>query len=157
MLIILWLPLISVQPLLFGAFYFVYKHITPRSLSVDIRNLTPSHYVLGDLEDLEEENPNNAPRKSSDASNQIPDPEPGTIELESPRQSRLGFGESSKGKAPVNDNVEESDLSPEMQDEIEAQRARREERERVRAILETRPMRMERGFWRELWSFVIAD
>lgn len=52
---------------------------------------------------------------------------------------------------------EEVELTPEMQDEIEAQGARREERDRVQAILEMRPIRMERGFWRELWSFVIAD
>lgn len=49
------------------------------------------------------------------------------------------------------------ELSPEMQDEIEAQRARREERQRIRDILEKRPKRMERGFWREIWSFVVAD
>jgi amino acid transporter len=58
----------------------------------------------------------------------------------------------------VNDNnLEDMGLSPEMQDEIEAQTARQEESDRVRAILEMRPKRMERGFWRELWSFVIAD
>lgn len=48
-------------------------------------------------------------------------------------------------------------MSPEMRDEREAQRASREERYRINAILERRPARLERGFWREMGSFVVAD
>jgi amino acid transporter len=43
-----------------------------------------------------------------------------------------------------------------MQDEIEAQRALREERSRVNGILEKRPVRMGKGFWAMLWSFIVV-
>jgi amino acid transporter len=51
-------------------------------------------------------------------------------------------------------NVE---LSTEVQEEIEAQDARREAKERISQILRGRPKRLERGVLRELWSFVVTD
>lgn len=48
------------------------------------------------------------------------------------------------------------EISPELLDEIEMQRAGEEERARIRTILEMRPVRWENGFWREMWSFVVT-
>ena len=69
--------------------------------------------------------------------------------------NRFSLGTASRGKAPV-DVYERYDenMSPDMQDEIEARRARDAERQRIKDILVNRPKRMERGFWREVWSLV---
>jgi amino acid transporter len=48
-------------------------------------------------------------------------------------------------------------MSPDMQEEIEAEAARSNERARIRQILERRPERLRRGVWREIWSFVRTD
>lgn len=82
------------------------------------------------------------------------------IELKSPWDGRSAYGGSSRAdwyKSPE-DSIAHRDLglSPEMLDEIEAQRAQREERQRIQDILEQRPRRWEEGFWREMWSFVVV-
>ena len=69
--------LYTIHPVLFAAFYLVYKYITPRSFRVDPRDLTLSHYVLDDLNSLEQENPNTAPRKPSKANEPQSVPERG--------------------------------------------------------------------------------
>ena len=150
--------LTCIQPVIFVTFYLVYKYITPRSFRVDLRDLTPSHYVLDDLDSLEQENPNTNPRKPSNAneSHSVTSP----VELESPWEGPFVLGESSRewGKARADDVTQrELDLSPEMLDEVEAQRARREERQRIHDVLERRSRRWERGFWREMWSFVVVE
>jgi amino acid transporter len=63
----------------------------------------------------------------------------------SPKDVDFGFGNGSMG------------LSADMAEEIAAQRARIEERDRVNEILERRPRRMERKLARELWSCLVAD
>ncbi|KAH8589041.1 hypothetical protein B0O99DRAFT_664761 [Bisporella sp. PMI_857] len=89
-----------IGPVIFATFYLFYKYITPRSFRVDLRDLTASHYVLGDLDYIEQENPNTNPRNAS--------------------------------------------------------RAQRAERQRIQDILERQPPTWERGFWREMWSFVVV-
>ncbi|KAF2728706.1 hypothetical protein EJ04DRAFT_538260 [Polyplosphaeria fusca] len=137
-------------PILFAAFYFAYKartHCRP----VDIRDLTPENYVLEDLEFLEKSKPS-TPRKFSDATDASERPD--AIELGSPEEERAMS--MLKGKRTARQNVNTSlDLSPGMMDNLEAQRAMEEDRKRVCEILERRPKKTERGFWRELWSFVV--
>lgn len=48
-------------------------------------------------------------------------------------------------------------LDAEILDEIEAQRAQLEERQKIQDILERKPRRWQNGFWREMWSFVIVQ
>ncbi|KAF2184605.1 hypothetical protein K469DRAFT_739270 [Zopfia rhizophila CBS 207.26] len=106
-----------IGPVLFATFYLVYKYPTPRSFRVDLRDLTPSHYVLGHLDSLEQENPNTAPRKPSNANE--PQSLTSTVELESPGRAGLSSANHRRGGR-------EGDPSPETIDEAEAQRARRE-------------------------------
>jgi amino acid transporter len=58
---------------------------------------------------------------------------------------------------PFKEDQSYADMGPDMQDEIEAEAARSNERARIRQILERRPERLRRGVWREIWSFVRTD
>jgi amino acid transporter len=142
----------------FALLYLTYKYIHPRSSRVDLRDLTSSHYVLGDLKTIEKEDPEIRNRKQSDAAPSHIDPS--AVELESVRDSRFvptsppEDREITRAQSSTRRSVV---LSPEIQDEIEAERAIKEERERIKEILQKRPARLERGFWRELWSFVVTD
>ncbi|KAJ4298149.1 hypothetical protein N0V90_006048 [Kalmusia sp. IMI 367209] len=128
-------------PFLFATFYLTYKYITPRSFSVDIRDLTPGDYVLGDLSVIEGEDPATVHGTSGVMS------ETEGTELEAQRRSA----------ASPRDTGLEFELSPDLQEEYDMQQAREKERRRVEEILELRPQRMERRLLRELWSCVVAD
>ncbi|KAF1964189.1 amino acid transporter [Bimuria novae-zelandiae CBS 107.79] len=121
-------------PFLFAVFYLTYKYITPRSFAVDVRDLTPGDYVLGDLAAIEGENP-------------TADGEPEGTKLEAQRWSTASPGTASA----------ESGMSSDMQEQYEMQRANEEARRQVVEILERRAKRMERSLLRELWSCVVAD
>jgi len=139
------------QPLFFATLYLFYKYITPRSARVDLRDLTSSYYVLDDLQSVEQNRPNALNNKPSNITS--PSTAATAVELESTHN--LGFGNMARawGSEQVKHDYE---ISPEMLDEIETQRAGAEERARIRTILEVRPVRWENGFWREMWSFIVT-
>lgn len=122
----------NAQPLLFAIFYLTYKYITPRSFAVDVRDLTPGDYVLGEIAVIEGD---------------IAD---GEFEPEGPELEAQRW-----------DTGSPKDVSAEFDiydlEEYETRRAQQEERRRIEEILERRPKRMERRLARELWSCVIAD
>ncbi|PSN74606.1 hypothetical protein BS50DRAFT_19661 [Corynespora cassiicola Philippines] len=138
-----------IGPIIFATFYLTYKYIHPRSSSVDLRDLTPGNYILGDLSTIEREGPESMPANPWKSLEN-----PNAMELEAQRDS---IDPDRRSSFPLSTNYPGFEMSPETYDEREAQRARREERERIRSILENRPKRLERGFWRELWSFVVVD
>ena len=131
--------------------YLTYKYVTPRSSRVDIRDLTPGHYVLDDLELIENHQTNDSAGAPGDG-NMRTDTIPNVSELESPCETRFSLGQLPNDRPQVPE-----DVSIEMQEEMEAQKARREERLRIQEILKKRPKWLARGFWRELWGFVVAD
>jgi amino acid transporter len=144
-----------IGPIFFATFYLVYKYITPRSFSVDIRDLTPSHYVLEDIDPSDQKNPEDAERNASTATDHDHRNDSHAFELESPTENRFSVGTAARGKAPVDVYGQyDEHMSPDMQDEIEAKRARDAERQRIKDILLNRPKMLERGFWREAWSLV---
>ncbi|KAF1995487.1 hypothetical protein P154DRAFT_580794 [Amniculicola lignicola CBS 123094] len=142
-----------IGPVFFLSCYYGYK-FTKGSCRVDIRRLTSDQYVIGDLSIIERNAPPKHDRKPSDSGDSYQDPD--AFELESPRDSRLP---DLKGKKAVVETNSESrgELTDEMREEMKAEMARKEERRGVVEILRRRPKRMDRGFWRELWSFVIVD
>lgn len=73
--------------------------------------------------------------------------EPDGLQLEAQRWST----------ASPKDVGAEFEMSPDLQEEYEMQRAHEEERRRIEEVLIRRPERMERALWRELWSCVVAD
>ncbi|KAL6174168.1 hypothetical protein ACJQWK_00313 [Exserohilum turcicum] len=144
-----------IGPVLFAALYLTYKFIYPRTTAVDIRNLTVEDYVLQDLSSIELEGPDSVPPP-------IPRPRFDSYEMDA------GFAAgASSSLSPTNHMFDDPfkdetwhvsvNMNTEVQEEVEAEAARRTERARIRQILERRPERMGRGFWRELWSFVKTD
>lgn len=125
---------------------------------MDLRDLTPSHFILDSLDTLEEEDPNEThhSRKASTVTAVPGSRHPSNaVELDSPVKTHV---EQQEIPSPhPEDSMSQFELSPEMQDEIEAQRALHEERSRVNAILKSRPVRMEKGFWRMVWSFIVVE
>ena len=119
--------------MLFAIFYLTYKYITPRSFAVDVRDLTPGDYVLGDIAVIE----------GDVADGEF---EPDGTELEAQRQ----------GPSSPKDVSAEFDMSYDLE-EYETRRAQEEERGRIEEILERRPKRMEKRLAKELWSCVIAN
>jgi amino acid transporter len=142
------------QPLFFATLYLFYKYITPRSARVDLRDLTSSYYVLDDLQLVEQNHPNALNNKRSNTTS--PSTAATAVELESPWETQ-NFGSGNMARAWGSEQVKNDyEISPEMLDEIETQRAGAEERARIRTILEVRPVRWKNGFWREMWSFVVT-
>jgi amino acid transporter len=114
--------------------------------------------VLGDLKSIEKEEPGIVFPRLSDAISLHADPN--AVEMESSgdnRFGRTGLPTDREKTLAQNSTHPSLMLSPEIQDEIEAERAIKEERGRIEEILQKRPSRLERGFWRELWSFVVTD
>lgn len=210
--------------------YLVYKYIAPGSIAVDVRDLTPSDYVLADLSLMEGENA----KSREDFSSPVP-PSPraqpysslpsaaggaSATNQQTPLENRTNLNRDSDVDvelqatgadaglglnlnltplstndynhghtrtsnsfntfSPPNDsdfpnhfparpprtfaevNMDsdagmEMEISAELMEELEAQRAREEERARINAVLEKRPRRMQRGLARELWSCLVAD
>ncbi len=137
------------QPFLFAVLYLSYKYIYPRSSRVDLRNLTLEVYVLEDLSTIELESP-------------LPTQPTLRYAMESHELAVQMGGIVSPTSTVENSHKEEQtcvnvELSTEVQEEIEAQDARREAKERISQILRGRPKRLERGVLRELWSFVVTD
>ena len=136
-----------IGPCLFALLYLSYKYIYPRSPRVDLRNLTVEDYVLEDLSKIEREDPNLT------ASISPYPPESHELDAQTDIVSPTGTFESPfKEEAYI--SVE---LDSEAQEEAEMQDAINKERERIAQILRRRPKRLERGVWRELWSFVVTD
>lgn len=137
-----------IGPLLFASLYLSYKYIHPRSTRVDLRNVTVEDYVLEDLSTIELEGPSSAPS--------VPRYPQGSHELDAQTDivSPTGTFESPFKEEQAYVSVE---MTSDMQEEIEAQDARTKEIERIAQILRRRPKRLERGVWRELWSFVVTD
>ncbi|KAJ4363567.1 hypothetical protein N0V83_009863 [Neocucurbitaria cava] len=137
-----------IGPFLFASLYLSYKYIHPRSSRVDLRNITVEDYVLEDLSTIELEGPTSIPP--------VPRYPLGSHELDAQTDivSPTGTFVSPFKEEPVWSSVE---MSSDMQEEVEAQDARRRETERIAQILRRRPKRLERGVWRELWSFVVTD
>jgi amino acid transporter len=110
------------------------------------------------LKSIEKEDPGIMFPKLSDEVSLHADPN--AVELESSGDNRFGRTSlpTDREKTLAQSSIHLSlMLSPEIQDEIEAKRAITEERGRIEEILQKRPSRLERGFWRELWSFVVTD
>ncbi|CAN9234018.1 hypothetical protein AA0121_g4230 [Alternaria tenuissima] len=136
-----------IGPAIFVFLYLSYKFIYPRTSRVDIRNLTVEDYVLQDLSNIELEGPRCVPP--------VPRPRFGSYEMDG--QNDGIAGPSVMFEDPFKEDQSYADMSPDMQEEIEAEAARSNERARIRQILERRPERLRRGVWREIWSFVRTD
>ncbi|KAF1935599.1 hypothetical protein EJ02DRAFT_484259 [Clathrospora elynae] len=134
-----------IGPFIFASLYLSYKYIYPRTSRVDIRNLTAEDYVLQDLSNIELEGPTCVPP--------VPRPRFGSYEMDGQNDGIAGpsttIGDPFKG--------DQSYVDISMQEEIEAEAARSNERARIRQILERRPERLRSGIWREIWSFVRTD
>ena len=147
-----------IGPCLFAILYLSYKYIYPRSTRVDLRNLTVEDYVLEDLSKIEYED--SASSTTAAAAPPSPYP-PKSYELDA--QTDIVSPMSPTFESPFHNHKEETyisgvvELSAEAQEEAEAEDARQRERERIAQILRRRPKRLERGVWRELWSFVVTD
>ncbi|KAF1833515.1 hypothetical protein BDW02DRAFT_569955 [Decorospora gaudefroyi] len=138
-----------IGPFLFATLYLSYKYIHPRTRRVDLRNLTAEDYVMQDLSSIELEGSISQPstqRHTLDSYEM--DAQHDT--MLSPSSTFVDPFREEPIKVPVA-------ISSEMQEELEAQRARENERIRIRQILERRPARLGRGVWREIWSFVVTD
>ncbi|CAN9289579.1 unnamed protein product [Alternaria alternata] len=136
-----------IGPAIFAFLYLSYKFIYPRTSRVDIRNLTVEDYVLQDLSNIELEGPACVPP--------VPRPRFGSYEMDG--QNDGIAGPSVMFEDPFKEDQSYADMSPDMQEEIEAEAARSNERARIRQILERRPERLRHGVWREVWSFVRTD
>ncbi|KAJ4355767.1 uncharacterized protein N0V89_003787 [Didymosphaeria variabile] len=128
-------------PFLFAVFYFTYKYITPRSRAVQIIDLTPGDYVLGDLAVIEGEDP------TTDRSASAAVLQPDGYQIEAQRWSAA---------SPKHISTE-LEMSHDLLEEYEARKAHEEQRRRIQEVLRRRPGRMERSLLRELWSCVVAD
>lgn len=147
-----------IGPLLFVSLYLSYKYIYPRTSRVDIRNLTVEDYVLQDLSCIELEGTETVPP--------IPRPRFDSYEMDADNGSVVASPTAAAVHTMFQDPFKEEGLwnvnvsanpDTDMQEEIEAEMARNNERARIEKILEHRPVRMGRGFWREVWSFVKTD
>ncbi|KAI4690727.1 uncharacterized protein J4E88_002199 [Alternaria novae-zelandiae] len=138
-----------IGPFLFGSLYLSYKYIFPRTSKVDLRNLTVEDYVLEDLSSIELEGPVSVPP--------VPRHRFGSYEMDAQHDgivSPLSTFEDPFKQEQVHLSVS---MDPTMQEEMEAEASRNNERARIEQILERRPARLARGVWREIWSFVITD
>jgi len=138
-----------IGPFLFGSLYLSYKYIYPRTPRVDLRNLTVEDYVLEDLSSIELEGPVSVPP--------VPRHRFGSYEMDAQHDgivSPLSTLEDPFKQEQVHLSVS---MDPMMQEEMEAEASRNNERARIEQILERRPARLARGVWREIWSFVITD
>lgn len=137
------------QPFLFAVLYFTYKYIHPRSSRVDIRNLTVADYVLEDLSTIE----------LDDTLDTLSDESPRESHELATQSNRIDDSISAAAGQPLDGESQTSDeeMGIERQAEIEARDAKRRELQRITQILGRRPKRLELGFWRELWSFVVSD
>ncbi|KAF2875146.1 amino acid permease-domain-containing protein [Massariosphaeria phaeospora] len=147
-----------IGPLLFAGFYLTYKYIHPLSVRVDVRDLRPSDYVLDDLAAMEGENPRLYSRKSSDSSASQHGPPPIELDVLGRDRRQSSIMREDIGRPRQSSHAAETEeLDPEIVLALEAEDARREQREHVLDVLRRRPPRMERGFWREVWSFVVVE
>lgn len=138
-----------IGPLFFASLYLSYKYIYPRTSRVDLRNLTVEDYVLEDLSSIELEGPTSMPPvlRHRFGSHEM-DAQNGNI------VSPMGMFQDPFKEERVHLSVS---MDPDMQEEIESEAARNNERAHIRQILERRPERMRRGVLREIWSFVVTD
>ncbi|RMZ66987.1 Amino acid polyamine transporter I [Pyrenophora seminiperda CCB06] len=138
-----------IGPLLFASLYLSYKYIYPRTSRIDIRNLTVEDYVLEDLSSIELEGPASTP----------PIPRHGFGWHEMDAQNDKLVSPTNMFHNPFKEEQVHLSVSmdPDIQEQIETEAARNNERVRIRQILERRPERMRRGIGREIWSFVVTD
>ena len=138
-----------IGPFLFALLYMVYKFIYPRSSRVDLRNLTVEDYVLEDLSSIELEGPASVPP--------VPRHRYGSYEMDAHHDGIVSPTSTFEDPFKQEQMHISVSMDPTMQEEMEAEASRDNERARIRHILERRPERLARGVWREIWSFVITD
>ena len=138
-----------IGPLIFASLYLSYKYIYPRTSVVDLRNLTVEDYVLEDLSSIELEGPTSTPP--------IPRHRFGSHEMDAQNDNLVSPMDMFQDPFKEEQMHLSVNVDPEVQEEIETEAARSNERARIRQILERRPERMRRGLFREVWSFVITD
>jgi amino acid transporter len=138
--------LICVQPAFFALCFFGYKYCTGCT-RVSIEDLTPSKYILEDLEFLESSTiePPSAFRKPSNVSHNPYMPELGN-------QDEVHMMSAISGKRPARQSV----MSADMMDQMEQLRAMEAEKRRVEDILKRRPIRWQGGLWAAIWSFIMV-
>jgi amino acid transporter len=134
-----------IGPFLFASLYLSYKYIHPRTPGVDLRDLTVEHYVLEDLSNIELEGPTSLPS--------APRYHPESYEMDA--QNDTVVSPTDTWVDPLGE--ESAGMTSDMKEEIMMEAAREIERARIEQILERRPERLERGLWREIWSFVVTD
>ena len=117
-----------------------------------MRDLTPGHYVLPNLDELEQSDEAilGITRLTSDAT--YTDDIAHIAQLPTPDND----ARNEQGSARHN-SVMSEEASPEMRNQMRKQAAVLAERRRIEEILEKRPVRMEEGLWKEVWSFVVVN
>ncbi|KAH7374374.1 amino acid permease-domain-containing protein [Pyrenochaeta sp. MPI-SDFR-AT-0127] len=138
-----------IGPILFAILFFSYKYMHPSSSHVDPRNLTVEDYVLEDLSTIELQGSTSTPPTRRYR--------PESYELATRPEDVVGPPRLYLSPSKDEQSHSSIEVDPDMQEEIEAQNARENERNRIAQILEQRPKRLERGLWRELWSFIVTD
>jgi amino acid transporter len=134
-----------IGPFLFASIYLSYKYIYPRTAGVDLRDLTVEHYVLEDLSNIELEGPTSLPPASRH--------HPESYEMDV--QNDTVVSPTDTWVDPLGE--ESAEMTSDMKEEIMMEAARESERVRIEQVLERRPERLERGLWREIWSFAVTD
>jgi amino acid transporter len=134
-----------IGPFLFASLYLSYKYIYPRTAGVDLRDLTVEHYVLEDLSNIELEGPTSLPP--------APRYHPESYEMDA--QNDIVVSPTDTWVDPLGE--ESAEMTSDMKEEIMMEAARESERVRIEQVLDRRPERLERGLWREIWSFVVTD
>lgn len=113
------------------------------------RDPTVEDYVLEDLSTIEL----NRPRSTPPTGRYRPD------SYELPTRADDVVSPTALYPSPFKDDQTHTsiEVDVDMQEELEAQNARDNERRRIAQILRSRPKRLERGIWREIWSLIVTD
>jgi len=111
--------------------------------------MTTGDYVLPNIYLIEAEDHRRSSRQSSGPVN-----DPNIMELGVQLDAMPSNG---AGNGRPTSMIDVDELSPEMQEEYETNKAHEEERTATEKILKGRPPRIERGLPRELWSCLVAD
>ncbi|PVI08350.1 hypothetical protein DM02DRAFT_621234 [Periconia macrospinosa] len=140
-----------IGPFLFATFYLTYKYITPHSVSVDIRDLTSGDYILGDLAVMEGQDPESLKMHPNDR--RLSEPITSVLDHDLIEMSPVHRSSITHTSSFFPNTVSDEEIDIEEM----TNQARKEERKKIREILESRPSRMQRSLARELWSCVVAD
>jgi yeast amino acid transporter len=119
--------------------------------------LTPGDYILGDLGEIHTNHkvhayPSSVNRRPSESWNSI------VLQEVSHLERQRSWSTFSPKEIIISESLDfDSEIDPDLQEELEAKRARIQERKRVHQILERRSKRLQRGVLRELWSCFVED